>query len=61
MSSFSFVCTHARPDENGAHDIDDAMSADPPVLFCRRCGEAVNLADALEQTGRNPDGPGDKR
>lgn len=55
MTAFSFVCKHARPDENGAHDVQDAFGGDPAVLYCRRCGEAITIEDALEQTRRDPD------
>lgn len=55
MSRFSFVCPRARADEAGAHDITDAMSVthtgrDDRVLYCRRCGQAITVPDALTTT-----------
>lgn len=66
MAGLTFVCPRARPDENGAHDITDAMSVgtepgfrpiDDRVLYCRRCGQAVRLQDALDAMSADPDGP----
>lgn len=63
MTGFAFVCPHARPDENGAHDITDAMShrsdgeVDDRVLFCSRCGQAVPLPEAIAATREDPDRP----
>jgi hypothetical protein len=69
MNGFAFVCPHARPDENGAHEINDVMerhdapsSVDDRVLYCTRCGQAVRLDVALARTGEDPDRPnGDAR
>jgi hypothetical protein len=63
MTGFAFVCPNARADENGAHDISDAMGRVDPdqpddrVLYCTRCGQAVPLTEAIATTREDPDRP----
>lgn len=63
MSGFTFVCPHARPDENGAHDITDVMrneyetTTDQVKFYCRRCGQVAEWADQAAEQARDQDKP----
>ena len=50
---FTRYCPNGKRDDEYAHDVNDSFVSDSPsdrFLYCKQCGQAVRLSDALEVT-----------